>query len=100
VGLQAAATGSLGLTAGRTRTGAIQGRELHAREEDVMNEPIAASSARRLTAEIALSALPDAPARTEPTPRKRPVAPHLHRLSARLLVGLAHRLDPNAQIAN
>ncbi len=65
-----------------------------------MNELIAASIARRLTAEIALSALPDAPIRTEPTPRGRPVAPHLRRLSARLLVGLAGRLDPSTDAAH
>jgi hypothetical protein len=65
-----------------------------------MHEPIAASIARRLTAEIALSALPDAPVRAEPTPRGRPVAPHLRRLSARLLVDLAGRLDPSTHTAH
>ncbi len=65
-----------------------------------MNEPIAASIARRMTAEVAASALPDAPVRIEPTSRRRPVAPHLRRLSAQLLVGLAGRLDPNTQAAN
>jgi hypothetical protein len=64
-----------------------------------MNEPIAASIIRRRTTEIATSALPDAPVRTEPTPRRRPVAPRLRRRSARLLVGLAGRLDPNTQAA-
>jgi hypothetical protein len=58
-----------------------------------MNEPLAARIARRRTAELATSALPDAPVRPEPTPR-RPLAPHLRRRSAHLLVGLAGRLDP------
>jgi hypothetical protein len=65
-----------------------------------MNEPIAASIVRRLTAETATSALPDAPVRTEPASRRRPVAPNLRRRSARLLAGLADRLDPNVQAAN
>jgi hypothetical protein len=67
---------------------------------DIMNEPIAASIARRVTAELATSALPDAPVRTEPTSRTRSVAPQLRTRSARLLVGLAGRLDPNTQTAN
>jgi hypothetical protein len=64
-----------------------------------MNEPLAASIARRLTAETARSALPDAPIRTEPAAPRRPMAPRLRRLSARLLVGLAGRLDPGTQAA-
>jgi hypothetical protein len=64
-------------------------------KEDVMNEPIAASIARRLTTDTATSALPDAPVRPEPTPRRRRHrAPGLRTRSARLLVGLADRLDP------
>jgi hypothetical protein len=66
-------------------------------KEDVMNEPLAASIARRLTAEVATSALPDAPVRSEPTPPGRRVTPRLRRRSARLLVAVAGRLDPNAQ---
>jgi hypothetical protein len=53
-----------------------------------------------LTAETATSALPGAPVRTEPASRRRPVAPNLRRRSARLLAGLADRLDPNVQAAN
>jgi hypothetical protein len=68
-------------------------------KEDAMLEPIAASIARRRTAEVATSALPDAPVRPEPSPRGRPVAP-LRRLSARLLVSVAGRLDPCAQAAS
>jgi hypothetical protein len=64
-----------------------------------MNEPLAAGIARRLTAEIATSALPDAPVRVEPTPRGRRAAPRLRRRSARLLVAVAGRLDPNIQAA-
>jgi hypothetical protein len=64
-----------------------------------MNEPLAASIIRQLTAEVATSALPDAPVRTEPISRRRPVAPRLRRRSARLLVGLAGRLDPTVQAA-
>jgi hypothetical protein len=56
-------------------------------------EPIAATILRRLTAEVATSALPDAPVRAE-TPR-RAAQPGLRRRSATLLVGLAGRLDPN-----
>jgi hypothetical protein len=62
-------------------------------EEEIMNEPIAASIIRRIVAETATSALPDAPVRPDPTPRRRSVVAHLRRLSARLLVGLAGRLD-------
>ena len=65
-----------------------------------MNEPIAASIARRLTAETATSALPDAPVRTEPTRRRRAVVPSLRALMARRLVSLAGRLDPDAYAAN
>jgi hypothetical protein len=67
-------------------------------QEDVMNEPIAASIARQLTDEVATSALPDAPVRITPTesaPRGRAVAPRLRRRSAALLAGLAGRLDPD-----
>ncbi|HEX9343462.1 MAG TPA: hypothetical protein VF995_07595 [Actinomycetota bacterium] len=61
-----------------------------------MYEPFAANIARRLTENLATSALPDAPVRTEPEPatRRRAVAPHLRERSARLLVSLAARLDP------
>jgi len=69
-------------------------------QEDTVNEPIAAIIARRLTAEVATSALPEAPVRTEPAPRRRPPTPRLRGRSARLLVGLAGRLDPNTQTAN
>jgi hypothetical protein len=69
-------------------------------EGNAVNEPIAASIARRLTTGVATSALPDAPVRTEPTSQRRPVTPQLRRLSARLLVGLADRLDPGIQTAN
>jgi hypothetical protein len=55
-----------------------------------MNEPLAAGIIRRLTADTARSALPDAPVRAEPAARRR---------SARLLVGLAGRLDPGTQAA-
>jgi hypothetical protein len=68
-------------------------------KEDTMLEPIAASLARRLTAEVATSALPDAPVRSQPTTRRRPVAPRLRGRSARLLVGLAVRLDPDTRAA-
>jgi hypothetical protein len=64
-----------------------------------MNEPLAASIVRRLTAEVATSALPDAPVRSEPTPRGRQVTPRLRRRSARLLVAVAGRLDSNIQAA-
>jgi hypothetical protein len=64
-----------------------------------MYEPVAAGIARRLTAETATSALPDAPVRPEPTPTGRAVAPRLRVRSARLLVGLARRLDPDARPA-
>jgi hypothetical protein len=66
-------------------------------QEDVMYEPLAASILRRLTAEVATSALPDAPVRAEqtaPTPPRPKVAPTLRRRSACLLIGLAGRLDP------
>jgi hypothetical protein len=65
-----------------------------------VNEPIAAGIARRLTTELATSALPDAPVRTEPTSQRRSVTPQLRRWSARLLVGLAGRLDSGIQTAN
>jgi hypothetical protein len=64
-----------------------------------MNEPLAAGIARRLTAEVATSALPDAPVRVEPTPPGRRVTPRLRRRSARLLVAVAGRLDPKIQAA-
>ena len=69
-------------------------------KEDTMNEPLAASIIRRVTAELATSALPDAPVRTEPTPPGRAVAPRLRRRSAILLVGLAGRLDPDTHGAS
>jgi hypothetical protein len=69
-------------------------------EEDAVNEPVAASIIRRLTAEVATSALPDAPVRTESAPRRRAAAPRLRGRSARLLVGLAGRLDPTIQAAS
>ena len=62
-----------------------------------MYEPLAASILRQLTAEVATSALPDAPVRaeqTKPTPPGAPVAPTLRRRSAGLLISLAGRLDP------
>jgi hypothetical protein len=62
-----------------------------------MYEPLAASIIRRLTAEVATSALPDAPVRTQPTSSRRAVTPRLRRRSASLLVGLAGRLDPDTQ---
>jgi hypothetical protein len=65
-----------------------------------MNEPLAASIVRRLTTEVATSALPHAPVRAEPskpTPPRRKVAPTLRRRSACLLIGLAGRLDPDIQ---
>jgi hypothetical protein len=65
-----------------------------------VNEPIAAGIIRLVTAEVATAALPDAPVRAEPAWPRRPVAPQLRRWSARLLVGLAGRLDPNTQTAN
>jgi hypothetical protein len=61
-----------------------------------MYEPIAASIARRLTVDTATSALPDAPVRTAPGRRRHAVVPSLRSLAARLLVGLAGRLDPDA----
>ncbi len=70
------------------------------KEENAMNEPAAAGLARRLTAETAASALPGAPVRPAPTARRRPLTAPLRRRSARLLVGLAVRLDPNPQTAN
>jgi hypothetical protein len=45
------------------------------------------------------STLPDAPVRDEPAARRHPVAPALRRRSARLLVGLACRLDPGGLAA-
>jgi hypothetical protein len=68
-----------------------------------MNEPLAASIIRRSTAELATSALPDAPVRpqpAEPAPRRRATAPDLRRRSASLLIGLAGRLDPDTQTAS
>jgi hypothetical protein len=73
--------------------------DIDSQQEDPMNEPFAASIARRRTAEIATSALPDAPVRPEPAPRRRALAPHLRHRSARLLVGLAGRLDPGTNAA-
>jgi hypothetical protein len=65
-----------------------------------MNEPLVANIIRRVTAEVATSALPDAPVRTEPAdsgPRRAAVSP-LRRRSARLLAGVAGRLDPCLQL--
>jgi hypothetical protein len=73
--------------------------EIDPDREDRMNEPLAARIVRRRTAELATSALPDAPVRPEPAPRARRVAPRLRRRSAHLLVGLAGRLDPGADAA-
>jgi hypothetical protein len=64
-----------------------------------MNEPLAAGIIRRRTGDTARSALPDAPVLDQPAARRGPVAPALRRRSARLLVGLACRLDPGAQAA-
>jgi hypothetical protein len=61
-----------------------------------MYEPIAASIARRLAAETATSALPNAPVRPGPARHRRAVVPSLRSLAARLLIGLASRLDPDA----
>jgi hypothetical protein len=55
-----------------------------------MFEPLAAEIARRMTVERATSALPGAPLRAEPAA----VTPQLRRVSARLLISLASRLDP------
>jgi hypothetical protein len=63
-----------------------------------VNEPLAAGIIRRLTADTARSALPDAPIRIEPASRRqRQRAPGLRRRSALLLVGLAGRLDPGTR---
>jgi hypothetical protein len=59
--------------------------------------PLASMIIRQVTSEVATSALPDAPVRPEPAPRRRPLAPHVRRRSARLLIGLAGRLDPGTQ---
>jgi len=64
-----------------------------------MDEPIASSIARRLTAETATSALPNAPIRTGPVRHRRAVVASLRGLAARLLVGLAGRLDPDASVS-
>jgi hypothetical protein len=61
---------------------------------------LADSISRGLGAEVATSALPDAPVRTQrtkPTPRRHAPAAKLRRGSASLLVGLAGRLDPDTQ---
>lgn len=68
-----------------------------------MNEPLASGIARRLTAEIATSALPDAPVRVEPTssrPRAAAAVSRLRRRMAYLLAGLADRLDPGVQLSS
>ncbi len=70
-------------------------------EEDSMNAPVAAAIVRRVTEEVATSALPDAPVRIEPTgsnPRRAGVSP-LRRRSARLLAGAAGRLDPCLRVS-
>jgi hypothetical protein len=68
-----------------------------------MNEPLVADIVRRVTAEVATSALPDAPVRTEATgsaPRRAAsaVSP-LRRRSARLLAIVAGRLDPGLRMS-
>jgi hypothetical protein len=68
-----------------------------------MNEPLVADIVRRVTAEVATSALPDAPVRIEPTgsaPRRATsaVSP-LRRRSARLLAVVAGRLDPGLRVS-
>jgi hypothetical protein len=70
-------------------------------EEDIMNAPVAAAIVRRVTEELATSALPDAPVRIEPTdsdPRRAAGVSPLRRRSARLLAGVAGRLDPCLQL--
>src|ERR687888_1416148 len=67
------------------------------KKEDTMYAPLAAMIIRDVTSELATSALPDAPVRPEPVPRRRPLAPHVRHRSARLLIGLAGRLDPSTQ---
>jgi hypothetical protein len=64
-----------------------------------MYEPLAASIIRQLTADVANSALPGAPVRREPPARQRRVTAHVRSRSARLLVGLATRLDPDTLAA-
>jgi hypothetical protein len=68
---------------------------------DAMYGTLADSIGRGLARDFALSALPDAPVRTERTrpPRGRAPAARLRRRSANLLVGLAGRLDPDAQLS-
>jgi hypothetical protein len=67
-----------------------------------MNEPLVADIIRRVTAEVATSALPDTPVRSESTdsaPRRAaPAVSPLRRRSARLLAGVAGRLDPCLQL--
>jgi hypothetical protein len=69
-----------------------------------MNGPVAAAIVRRVTEELATSALPDAPVRTEPAdsgPRRAAIAVSpLRRRSARLLAGVAGRLDPCLQLSS
>jgi len=65
---------------------------------DAMYGLLADSISRGLAGDVATSALPDAPVRTRPTrpsPRRHRSTTRLRRRSARLLVGLAGRLDPN-----
>lgn len=65
---------------------------------DAMYGLLADSISRGLATDVATSALPDAPVRTQPTkpmPRRHASAARLRRRSASLLVGLAGRLDPN-----
>jgi hypothetical protein len=67
-----------------------------------MNEPLVADIVRRVTAEVATSALPDAPVRIEPTgsaPRRAATVSPLRRRSARLLAGVAGRLDPCLRVS-
>jgi hypothetical protein len=61
-----------------------------------MYEPTVANIARRLTAQTATSALPDAPVLPGPARHRRAVVASLRGLAARGLVGLASRLDPDA----
>ena len=65
---------------------------------DAMYGLLADTISRGLANGVATSALPDAPVRpqrTRPTPRSHAPAARLRRRSARLLTGLAGRLDPN-----
>jgi hypothetical protein len=70
---------------------------------DAMYGLLADTVSRGLGAEVATSALPDAPVRTQrtkPTRRGRAPAARLRRRSAGLLVGLAGRLDHDTPTAS